>query len=120
MNHRRLNAYHIMWIFVFFDLPTLTKPQRKSAARFRKDLEAFGFKMMQFSVYVRHCPSYQHVEAHTKRIISRVPDEGNVKIMAVTDKQYSSIVNFWRAPSGPKKSRVKRSDIRGQLQLELF
>ena len=39
MSEYRLNAYHIMWVFVFFDLPTETKKNRKDAARFRKDLE---------------------------------------------------------------------------------
>jgi hypothetical protein len=25
MSDYRINAYHVMWIFVFFDLPVLTK-----------------------------------------------------------------------------------------------
>ena len=53
----RLNAYHIMWLFVFFDLPTNTKKERKDAAHFRKALEKDGFSMMQYSVYIRQCPS---------------------------------------------------------------
>jgi len=40
-----------MWLFVFFDLPTDTKTDRKNAARFRKGLLKDGFEMMQFSVY---------------------------------------------------------------------
>ena len=32
----RLNAYHIMWLFVFFDLPVTTKKERREATRFRK------------------------------------------------------------------------------------
>ncbi len=55
MTEIRLNAYHIMWLFVFFDLPVTTKIERKTAARFRKDLMKDGFTMMQFSVYIRHC-----------------------------------------------------------------
>lgn len=39
-----------MWVFVMFDLPTLTKKDRKDAARFRKDLEKDGFIMHQFSI----------------------------------------------------------------------
>ena len=39
MSELRLNAYHIMWLFVFFDLPTGTKAERKAAAGFRKSLE---------------------------------------------------------------------------------
>ena len=31
MTEYRLNAYHIMWMFVFFDLPVTTKKERKAA-----------------------------------------------------------------------------------------
>jgi CRISPR-associated protein Cas2 len=33
-----LNGYRIMWLFVFFDLPTDTAKDRKNAAGFRKNL----------------------------------------------------------------------------------
>ena len=49
MTEYRLNAYHIMWLFVFFDLPVSTKKEMKAAALFRKNLEKDGFSMMQFS-----------------------------------------------------------------------
>lgn len=52
-----LNAYRIMWIFVFFDLPTTTRKDRKNASLFRKNILKDGFTMMQFSVYNRHCAS---------------------------------------------------------------
>ena len=35
MSEVRLNAYRIMWLFVFFDLPTNTKTERRHAAQFR-------------------------------------------------------------------------------------
>ena len=54
MTEDRLNAYHIMWLFVFFDLPVTTKKEMKAASLFRKNLEKDGFSMMQFSVYIRH------------------------------------------------------------------
>lgn len=43
MTFNRLNAYHIMWLFVFFDLPVTTKKERHDAALFRKNLEKDGF-----------------------------------------------------------------------------
>lgn len=46
ITENRLNAYHVMWLFVFFDLPTTTKKERKSATQFRKSLEKDGFTMM--------------------------------------------------------------------------
>ena len=76
MSEYRLNAYHIMWIFVFFDLPTETKKNRKDAAKFRKELERDGFTMMQFSVYVRHCPSKENMDVHIKRVQISMPPAG--------------------------------------------
>lgn len=64
MSELRLNAYRIMWLFVFFDLPTHTKTERRHAAQFRKALEKDGFAMMQYSVYVRHCVSKENMEVH--------------------------------------------------------
>lgn len=43
MTEYRLNAYHIMWLFVFFDLPVSTKKEMKAAALFRKNLEKTAF-----------------------------------------------------------------------------
>lgn len=48
-----LNGYRIMWLFVFFDLPTETKKDRKNASGFRNQLLKDGFSMMQYSVYIR-------------------------------------------------------------------
>lgn len=91
----RLNAYNIMWLFVFFDLPTNTKRERKQAQDFRKKLLKDGFSMMQYSVYVRHCASLQSAEMHIKRVESYVLKSGQVSILTITDKQYGNIRNFW-------------------------
>jgi CRISPR-associated protein Cas2 len=63
-----LNGYRIMWLFVFFDLPTETKKDRRNASGFRINLLKDGFSMMQFSVYVRHCASSESADVHEKRI----------------------------------------------------
>ena len=91
----RLNSYHVMWLFVFFDLPTTTKKERKNATQFRKTLEKDGFTMMQYSVYIRHCPSKENRDVHIKRIQTAVPEVGMVSILSVTDKQYGEIINLW-------------------------
>ncbi|MBI9069018.1 MAG: CRISPR-associated endonuclease Cas2 [Salinivirgaceae bacterium] len=101
-----------MWLFIFFDLPTNTKKERKAAARFRKDLLQDGFAMMQFSVYLRHCASKESAEVHQKRIQSVIPEKGQVSILAVTDKQYGQILNFW--------GKTEKSLPEGPKQLELF
>jgi hypothetical protein len=36
-----------VWLFVFFDLPTVTKPEKRAAAKFRQFLKDDGFLMLQ-------------------------------------------------------------------------
>lgn len=112
LTYERLNAYRIMWLFVFFDLPTNTKKERSAAARFRRDLEKDGFTMMQFSVYIRHCPSRENMDVHLKRVKSMVPEKGQVSILNITDKQYGDIVNIW--------GKIEKDLGPIPVQLELF
>lgn len=90
----RFNAYRIMWVLVFFDLPTETKKDRKNYARFRKDILADGFSMFQFSMYLRHCSSKENAEVHIKRVKGILPPKGHVGIMCVTDKQFGMMEIF--------------------------
>lgn len=112
MTQNRLNAYEIMWLFVFFDLPVTSKKERKLAGGFRKMLEKDGFSMMQFSVYTRHCASRESAGVHIKRVKQKIPEKGHVSIMMITDKQYGDIYNFWG-----KKSKALPETPK---QLELF
>lgn len=108
----RFSEYRIMWILVFFDLPTETKKDKKEYMLFRKQLQRDGFTMFQFSIYVRHCASMENAEVHIKRIKSFLPEYGKVGIMCITDKQFGSINLFYGKKPIPPKAP-------GQ-QLELF
>ncbi|MCD8285365.1 MAG: CRISPR-associated endonuclease Cas2 [Prevotellaceae bacterium] len=112
MTEIRLNAYRIMWLFVFFDLPVLTKKERKAAADFRKVLLKDGFVMMQFSVYVRHCASHESMQVHKRRVKSAMPTKGKVSILAVTDKQYGDIETIF--------GKAAKKEIKAPVQLEFF
>ena len=107
-----LNGYRIMWLFVFFDLPTETKKDKRNASLFRKNLLKDGFVMMQFSVYMRHSASSESADVHEKRIKSMLPPLGKVSILRITDKQFGNILNFWGKAEEPKEPPP--------LQLELF
>ena len=90
----RFSEYRIMWLLVFFDLPTETKKERKAAADFRKQLLKDGFTMFQFSVYVRHCASRENAAVHQRRVKAALPEYGQVGLMTITDKQFSEIELF--------------------------
>lgn len=108
----RFSEYRIMWILVFFDLPTETKKERKTYAEFRKRIIQDGFTMFQFSIYIRHCPSRENANMHIKRVKSILPQSGQIGILCITDKQFSMMEIF----SGKKVKEVKKTP----MQLELF
>src|SRR6516225_8654964 len=112
MKADRLNAYRIMWVLVFFDLPTETKKDRKIYAGFRKKLLADGFAMFQFSIYLRHCASMENAEVHIRRVKRLLPEKGHVGMMTITDKQFGMMEIFYgRSPAEP---------LEVPQQLELF
>jgi CRISPR-associated protein Cas2 len=108
----RLNAYRVMWVLVFFDLPTETKKDRKIYAKFRKDILAYGFQMFQFSIYLRHCSSWENANVHIERVKKILPPKGHVGIMCVTDKQFG-MMEIFRGPDQVKAPETVQ-------QLELF
>lgn len=76
---------------MFFDLPVTTKKQRKVATDFRKFLLKDGYYMVQFSVYARVCNGVDAVKKHKLRINGNLPDNGSVRLLTITEKQYQDI-----------------------------
>ncbi len=76
------------WLLVMFDLPVDSKEHRKEASDFRRALLDDGYVMLQFSIYMRACPSFDRMLKHQKRLGSITPNGGNVRILFVTDKQW--------------------------------
>lgn len=108
----RFEQYRIMWILVFFDLPTETKKQKKDYTTFRKKLLDDGFTMFQFSIYLRHCASRENAQVHINRVKKRLPPQGQIGVLCVTDKQFGSMELF----VGKKEKEVQTP----YQQLELF
>jgi CRISPR-associated protein Cas2 len=101
-----------MWVVAMFDLPVDTKEARREYTRFRKKLLKDGFVRMQFSVYVRHCASEENADVHVKRVEYAVPDDGEVRILKVTDKQFERMRIFW--------GKKRKAPERPPSQLEFF
>ena len=108
----RFSEYRIMWVLVFFDLPTETKKERKVYADFRKKLIADGFTMFQFSIYIRHCPSRENADVHIRRVKMHLPEVGSVGILCITDKQFGNMEIFYGQKQETNNPVVQ--------QLELF
>ena len=85
----RSEDVRFVWLFVFFDLPVGTKPDRRWATRFRKFLKDDGFMMLQRSVYARVCRGEDAAEKHTQRVTKNLLPKGSVRTLQVTDRQYA-------------------------------
>lgn len=86
-----MKKHDFMRLLLFFDLPMVTKKERKVYAAFRKYLISKGYIMLQFSVYVRIFANREAVNNHVVMIKKNVPKEGQIRIMSVTEKQFSKM-----------------------------
>lgn len=84
-------TYDFMRLILFFDLPVITKEQRKIYAQFRKFLIKNGYIMMQYSVYCKIFANREAAVKHVGVLGKNVPKSGQIRILLVTEKQYSKI-----------------------------
>ena len=108
----QLSGYRFMWLLAMFDLPVSTEKNRKNYTDFRKFLLRDGFRMMQFSVYSRHCSSEENTAVHAQRVRRALPPEGEVRLLIVTDKQFERMQVFW--------GETERETPKAPSQLTLF
>ena len=80
-----------MRLLVFFDLPVVTRAERRAYAQFRKFLLNDGFDMIQFSVYGRILSGRDAEKKHMERLVLNLPPDGSVRCLSVTEKQYASM-----------------------------
>lgn len=85
-------AFRFMRSIIVFDLPVKTKKERCLATRFRKALLDDGFEMLQYSVYTRICPDRDSARMHLNRIKKIAPRNGSIRMLMVTENQYSDMV----------------------------
>ena len=78
-------------MMVFFDLPTVTKAEKRAYTLFRRFLLNDGYDMIQFSIYGRILNGTDAEEKHMKRLLVNLPPEGSIRVLTVTEKQYASM-----------------------------
>lgn len=103
--------YKAMWLFALFDLPVETRQDRENYIAFRKALLNDGFFMVQYSVYARFCESEATAKHHRSKIRNLLPPDGEVRLLAVTDRQFSNMEVFFA------KRRIKTETQPEQLLL---
>ena len=101
-----------MWTLVMFDLPTDDDIAKKNYTAFRKRLLTSGYAMMQYSVYMRHHASRENAETHAKRVMKALPPDGEVRILKITDKQFSMMEVFF--------GKKRKPTVKAPEQLQFF
>ena len=80
-----------MRLMVFFDLPTVTKADKRAYVVFRRFLLQDGYDMLQWSVYARIVNGMDDIIKHQKRLSANLPRKGSVRCMKVSEKQYAGM-----------------------------
>jgi len=81
-----------MRIMVFFDLPVVSRDERRQYCEFRKYLINDGYDMIQYSVYCRITRNHDDAYKHIQRLKGNLPKRGSVRAMLITEKQYTSMM----------------------------
>ena len=82
-----------MRMILFFDLPVTTPQGRREYTRFVKYLDSDGFIRIQESVFCKLCINIDSAKTLSKRVMRECPDEGDIRFIIVSEKQYQSITN---------------------------
>jgi len=83
--------YDFMRVILFFDLPMITAYERKIYSRFRKELIKDGYMMLQYSVYCKITNNRESAINNVRKIKKVLPQNGQIRIMVVTEKQYAKM-----------------------------
>jgi CRISPR-associated protein Cas2 len=102
------SGYQAMWLIAMFDLPVKTKQDRKVYTGFRKALLELGFTMIQFSVYIRFCGSEELAQKHRKAVRRALPEQGQVRIIALTDRQFEKMENYVGKKINPNENAPRQ------------
>lgn len=101
-----------MWIFVFFDLPTESKQDKKNYVEFRRALRKDGFFMFQYSIYLRLCASVEEAEMHKNRVKKILPPRGHTVSLSITDKQFGDMEQYFgRLTKAKVESKFQQLDL---------
>lgn len=80
-----------MRMLVLFDLPVTTREKRRAYTLFRRFLIQDGYDMIQWSVYARMVNGMDDAEKHLKRLANNLPQEGSIRCLQVSEKQFANM-----------------------------
>lgn len=71
-----------------FDLPIVEAKEKREYTKFKNHILKLGYKMVQYSVYVRTIVDKSKYDQELKRVSKYLPTDGNIRLLLITEKQY--------------------------------
>lgn len=99
-----------VWAVVMFDLSVETAQLRREATRYRTHLLNLGFTRLQLSVYGKYLINSAGFDWLARRIALGIPDDGNVRVLIISDVEWSKSLIFEGAKL--KKAEDKPEQLR--------
>ena len=93
-----------MRLLLFFDLPMVTKTEKRAYGQFRRFLLNDGYDIIQWSVYGRLLHGRDAETKHLQRLRPNLPPAGSVRCMTITERQYAGIQLLIGAPKFQEKT----------------
>ncbi len=84
-----------VWLLLMFDLPVMTKEQRRLATSYRKMLLDLGFNQVQLSIYSKYLVNASGVRSILPWVKTNVPTHGEVRMLRLTDEQWAATYRFY-------------------------
>lgn len=81
-------------IMVLYDLPSVTKEERRRYRRFNDMLEREGYIMFQESVYVKLIHNSVNSKSEIEKIKNSAPKNGTINALAITLNDFRNMVNI--------------------------
>lgn len=94
-----------------FDLPTLTKKQRREASLFRNQVLDAGFFKVQLSVYARHARYATEYGGILRFVKHNVPLGGEVRMAILSDYQWSQMFRFLNGKAEMPEEKPSQLEI---------
>lgn len=83
--------FEFMRLILFYDLPMISEREKHIYAKFRNKLLSNGYIMIQYSVYSKIFNNRDAAVNHVSKLKKDLPEKGSIRIMLVTEKQYSKM-----------------------------
>lgn len=104
------------WLLVLFDLPVITRKERRAASKFRNDLLDNGYLMLQYSVYARCAVTLDKKARLINELRQMNPGTGNIQCLFITDAQWGESIILHAVDVPTARSVCKDTTIGEQLQ----